>query len=120
MCNIFQNADVITKVAHENIIVALAPLLENNHPTQEICDFFSKVGLIYLFHNHLFLSPHVVGLAKLGFVCMCMCFSPSDSFCQFEPKNQSNIPFRLMDLVKILYHLRFVMTSRVDEVKILC
>ena len=39
----FQNADVITKVAHENIIVALAPLLENNHPTQEICDFFSKV-----------------------------------------------------------------------------
>ncbi|XP_060566367.1 C-Maf-inducing protein-like [Ruditapes philippinarum] len=37
-----RNADVITKVAHENIIVALAPLLENNHPTQEICDFFSK------------------------------------------------------------------------------
>lgn len=30
-------------MAHENIIVALAPLLENNHPTQEICDFFSKV-----------------------------------------------------------------------------
>ncbi|KAJ8303579.1 hypothetical protein KUTeg_019975 [Tegillarca granosa] len=38
-----QHADVITKVAHENIIVALAPLLENNHPTQEICGFFSKV-----------------------------------------------------------------------------
>ncbi|KAK3086918.1 hypothetical protein FSP39_025386 [Pinctada imbricata] len=37
-----QNADFITKVAHENIIVALAPLLENNHPTQEICEFFSK------------------------------------------------------------------------------
>lgn len=37
-----QNADFITRVAHENIIVALAPLLENNHPTQEICDFFSK------------------------------------------------------------------------------
>ncbi|KAJ8303258.1 hypothetical protein KUTeg_019654 [Tegillarca granosa] len=37
-----QHADVITKVAHENIIVALAPLLENNHPTQEICGFFSK------------------------------------------------------------------------------
>ncbi|XP_074646959.1 C-Maf-inducing protein-like [Tubulanus polymorphus] len=32
----------ISKVAHENIIVALAPLLENNHPTQEICDFFTK------------------------------------------------------------------------------
>ena len=39
----FQNADFITRGAHENIIVALAPLLENNHPTQEICDFFSKV-----------------------------------------------------------------------------
>ncbi|XP_064641803.1 C-Maf-inducing protein-like isoform X2 [Lineus longissimus] len=37
-----QNADTISKVAHENIIVALAPLLENNHPTQEICDFFTK------------------------------------------------------------------------------
>lgn len=37
-----QNADFITRVAHENIIVALAPLLENNHPTQEICEFFSK------------------------------------------------------------------------------
>lgn len=41
-----QNADFITRVAHENIIVALAPLLENNHPTQEICEFFSKVGRI--------------------------------------------------------------------------
>ncbi|CAH1779274.1 unnamed protein product [Owenia fusiformis] len=37
-----QNQDFITRLAHENIIVALAPLLENNHPTQEICDFFSK------------------------------------------------------------------------------
>lgn len=37
-----RNADFITRCAHENIIVALAPLLENNHPTQEICDFFSK------------------------------------------------------------------------------
>lgn len=37
-----QNADIISKAAHENIIIALAPLLENNHPTQEICDFFSK------------------------------------------------------------------------------
>lgn len=43
-----QNADFITRVAHENIIVALAPLLENNHPTQEICEFFSKVGRIWL------------------------------------------------------------------------
>ena len=39
----FQNADTISQVAHEQIIVALAPLLENNHPTQEICDFFTKV-----------------------------------------------------------------------------
>lgn len=43
-----QNADFITRVAHENIIVALAPLLENNHPTQEICEFFSKVGRIWV------------------------------------------------------------------------
>jgi hypothetical protein len=37
-----QNEDCISQGAHEQIIVALAPLLENNHPTQEICDFFSK------------------------------------------------------------------------------
>ncbi|KAL3859122.1 hypothetical protein ACJMK2_009354 [Sinanodonta woodiana] len=37
-----RNDDFISRVAHENIIVALTPLLENNHPTQEICDFFSK------------------------------------------------------------------------------
>ncbi|KAK2149679.1 hypothetical protein LSH36_442g03106 [Paralvinella palmiformis] len=37
-----ENSDTISQVAHEQIIVALAPLLENNHPTQEICDFFSK------------------------------------------------------------------------------
>ncbi|KAI0210206.1 C-Maf-inducing protein, partial [Lamellibrachia satsuma] len=37
-----ENADTISQVAHEQIIVALAPLLENNHPTQEICDFFTK------------------------------------------------------------------------------
>ena len=34
----------MSQVAHEQIIVLLAPLLENNHPTQEICDFFSKVS----------------------------------------------------------------------------
>ena len=39
-----QNADSVSQLAHEQIIVALAPLLENNHPTQEICDFFSKVS----------------------------------------------------------------------------
>ncbi|XP_076470132.1 C-Maf-inducing protein-like isoform X2 [Babylonia areolata] len=31
----------ISRAAHENIIIAISPLLENNHPTQEICDFFS-------------------------------------------------------------------------------
>ncbi|XP_076449363.1 C-Maf-inducing protein-like [Babylonia areolata] len=35
------NTETISRAAHENIIIALAPLLENNHPTQEICDFFS-------------------------------------------------------------------------------
>ena len=40
---LFQNSETISQVAHEQIIVLLAPLLENNHPTQEICDFFSKV-----------------------------------------------------------------------------
>jgi hypothetical protein len=38
-----QNDDVISQAAHEQIIVALAPLLEKNRPTQEICNFFSKV-----------------------------------------------------------------------------
>ncbi|ELT87321.1 hypothetical protein CAPTEDRAFT_168560 [Capitella teleta] len=37
-----ESTDTISRVAHEQIIVALAPLLEHNHPTQEICDFFSK------------------------------------------------------------------------------
>ncbi|KAJ8335540.1 hypothetical protein SKAU_G00388820 [Synaphobranchus kaupii] len=27
---------------HENIIVAIAPLLENNHPPPDLCEFFSK------------------------------------------------------------------------------
>ena len=38
------NTESISRAAHENIIIALAPLLENNHPTQEICDFFSLVS----------------------------------------------------------------------------
>ncbi|XP_013393269.1 C-Maf-inducing protein-like [Lingula anatina] len=37
-----QNEEFLSKIEHENIIVAIAPLLEKNHPTQEICDFFSK------------------------------------------------------------------------------
>ena len=45
----FQNTDCISQVAHEEIIVALAPLLENNQPTQEICEFFSKVKLLHVY-----------------------------------------------------------------------
>ena len=43
------NTESISRAAHENIIIALAPLLENNHPTQEICDFFSLVGLAFTY-----------------------------------------------------------------------
>jgi len=32
----------LNHAGHEQIIVALAPLLEKNHPTQQMCDFFSK------------------------------------------------------------------------------
>ncbi|KAL8560901.1 hypothetical protein ACOMHN_059085 [Nucella lapillus] len=35
------SSESISRAAHENIIIALSPLLENNHPTQDICDFFS-------------------------------------------------------------------------------
>ncbi|XP_053742078.1 C-Maf-inducing protein isoform X1 [Synchiropus splendidus] len=30
---------------HENIIVAIAPLLENNHPPPDLCEFFCKVSV---------------------------------------------------------------------------
>lgn len=36
------NSELTSKSAHENIIIALTPLLENNHPTQEICEFLIK------------------------------------------------------------------------------
>jgi hypothetical protein len=32
----------LPKQTHEHIIVGLSPLLEKNHPSPEICDFFSK------------------------------------------------------------------------------
>uniref|UniRef100_A0A2C9LNR4 C-Maf-inducing protein n=1 Tax=Biomphalaria glabrata TaxID=6526 RepID=A0A2C9LNR4_BIOGL len=38
----FQNDEFLGKEFQESIIVALTPLLEKNHPTQEICEFFSK------------------------------------------------------------------------------
>lgn len=37
-----QNDEFLGKEFQESIIVSLTPLLERNHPTQEICDFFSK------------------------------------------------------------------------------
>lgn len=40
-----QNANSLNHTGHEQIIVALAPLLERNHPTQQMCDFFAKVIL---------------------------------------------------------------------------
>lgn len=36
------NSELSSKAAHENIIIALTPLLENNHPTQEICEFLIR------------------------------------------------------------------------------
>lgn len=38
-----QNDEFLSKELQESIIIALTPLLEKNHPTQEICEFFSKV-----------------------------------------------------------------------------
>jgi hypothetical protein len=32
----------LPRQAHEEVIVALSPLLEKNHPSPEICDFFSR------------------------------------------------------------------------------
>uniref|UniRef100_A0A2K5QBP3 C-Maf inducing protein n=1 Tax=Cebus imitator TaxID=2715852 RepID=A0A2K5QBP3_CEBIM len=32
----------LTTQEHENIIVAIAPLLENNHPPPDLCEFFCK------------------------------------------------------------------------------
>uniref|UniRef100_A0A0B6YSR8 C-Maf-inducing protein PH domain-containing protein n=1 Tax=Arion vulgaris TaxID=1028688 RepID=A0A0B6YSR8_9EUPU len=37
-----QNDEFLSTELQESIIVALTPLLEKNHPTQEICEFFSK------------------------------------------------------------------------------
>uniref|UniRef100_A0A8C2X0D0 C-Maf-inducing protein n=1 Tax=Cyclopterus lumpus TaxID=8103 RepID=A0A8C2X0D0_CYCLU len=36
-----ENANLSTQ-DHENIIVAIAPLLENNHPPPDLCEFFCK------------------------------------------------------------------------------
>nr|CAB3231877.1 C-Maf-inducing protein-like [Phallusia mammillata] len=37
-----QKADVINEASREDIIMALAPLVENNQPSTEICSFFTK------------------------------------------------------------------------------
>uniref|UniRef100_A0A673LVB1 C-Maf-inducing protein n=1 Tax=Sinocyclocheilus rhinocerous TaxID=307959 RepID=A0A673LVB1_9TELE len=42
---------------HENIIVAIAPLLENNHPPPDLCEFFCKVNVTILFINSRDNSP---------------------------------------------------------------
>ncbi|OXB80022.1 UNVERIFIED_CONTAM: hypothetical protein H355_014066 [Colinus virginianus] len=34
----------LTTQDHESIIVAIAPLLENNHPPPDLCEFFCKVS----------------------------------------------------------------------------
>ena len=39
--DIFQK-NTLLKATHEEIIIALSPLLEKNHPSPEICNFFSK------------------------------------------------------------------------------
>lgn len=40
---ILQQVD-LPRFVHENVIVALAPLLEKNYPSAEICDFFTRVN----------------------------------------------------------------------------
>lgn len=39
---LLQNVEAFGQADHEQIILALAPLLEKNSPTQHMCDFFSK------------------------------------------------------------------------------
>ncbi|ESN93743.1 hypothetical protein HELRODRAFT_88288, partial [Helobdella robusta] len=39
---LLKEVNSINHVAYEQIIIALAPLLEKNHPTQQMCDFFTK------------------------------------------------------------------------------
>ncbi|XP_026527841.1 C-Maf-inducing protein isoform X1 [Notechis scutatus] len=39
---LLSEATNLTTQEHENIIVALAPLLENNHPPPDLCEFFCK------------------------------------------------------------------------------
>ena len=41
----FQQQVNLPRFVHENVIVSLAPLLEKNYPSPEICDFFSRVGV---------------------------------------------------------------------------
>lgn len=41
--SVFQQEFNLPRYVHENVIVALAPLLDKNYPPPEICDFFSRV-----------------------------------------------------------------------------
>ena len=46
----FQQQFNLPRYVHENVIVALAPLLEKNYPSPEICDFFSRVNCELIDH----------------------------------------------------------------------
>lgn len=47
--------NLISESEHEQIIICMTPLLENTHPTQEICDFFSTViNYIKYFINEIY------------------------------------------------------------------
>ncbi|GAB6026812.1 hypothetical protein CHUAL_013305 [Chamberlinius hualienensis] len=37
-----KDLDWVPKSAHEDVIIAVAPLFENSQPSSEICDFFRK------------------------------------------------------------------------------
>ena len=55
---ILQSTAFVKTDIHENLLLTMAPLLETTQPTDEIYDFFSKVGTdIYLFISHL---PEIV------------------------------------------------------------
>uniref|UniRef100_A0A4W3IQK6 C-Maf-inducing protein n=1 Tax=Callorhinchus milii TaxID=7868 RepID=A0A4W3IQK6_CALMI len=58
----------LTTQEHENIIVAIAPLLENNHPPPDLCEFFCKVPLTLYF----FLVAWHVCICVCVYMCVCV------------------------------------------------
>ncbi|XP_016386298.1 C-Maf-inducing protein-like [Sinocyclocheilus rhinocerous] len=83
---------------HENIIVAIAPLLENNHPPPDLCEFFCK--------------PHPRVLPNLVAVCLAAIYSCYEEFinsrdnspslkeirngCQQQSERKPPMPLRLL------------------------